>query len=311
MLKIGIYNEAGELVRVLLNEPANGYVKNIDFTVNSKTSTALLAGQKLDIYMGGVEILSSIGQGGTMVVWDGVNNRGQKVETGVYYLKIEQSDQYAHTNVTIRSLTVIKAEAYVELRVYNSAGELVRTIREDKSTVTDKLVLNVAATLATNQEVLIGYSKDPADVIKWDGKNDQGVAVSSGSYEIQIVAQSLGGSATAASKTVVVLNRSNEFLTDEKIYPNPYDQYAGGEMFVTWNASGETGKMRVVFYNLNGEKVRGIDAALSAGMVSWDMKTDNGSKVASGFYVCMLEGRTEEGYLQRKFVKAAVSYKAK
>jgi len=249
-----------------------------------------------------------MGDIGTTFIWDSKNDNGQFVNNGVYYIKIEEKDEFGHTNVKITSISVMNIEQYVEIRIFNSAGELVRTIKENKNYIPDKIMLSVDDVLAIDKErtaIQLTYGSNPSDTIIWDGKNDLGNLVSGGTYEIQVIAKSANGMSVAASKTVLILNETKQFISNVKAYPNPYTGVLTNKLKFTWDYNGN-GTVKIYIYNTAGELIRKIEGLLQAGYVFWDMTTSTGARVSDGNYVCIIEAKNSEGYVEKKKVKIAI-----
>lgn len=199
-------------------------------------------------------------------------------------------------------------EQFVELRIFNSAGELVKTIIENKSYIPNKIMLGIDDVIAIDKEqasIQLTYGNSPADTIIWDGKNDLGNLVSAGIYEIQVIAKSANGISVAASKTVLILNETKKFISNVKAYPNPWTGVLTNKIKFTWDYNGK-GNVRIYIYNKAGELVRKIEGLLQTGYIFWDMSTSTGARVSDGNYVCIIEATNSEGYLEKKKIKIAI-----
>ena len=305
-----LYNEAGEQVKLVIDTPVQGALGDVIITVDGVESNVMTSGSMLSLYFDGITNIDSLGENGTTFVMDALSDRGQLISSGTYYLKIEQEDAYGHTTVKTTSVSMIKVEEYVELRIYNSAGELVRTIKNYSPLSADSIALNIDDVISIDKyssEVKLVYG-GPTDFVSWDGKNNTGELVSSGTYEIQVVVKTATALAVSASKTVTVLNEAKEFLGEFRVYPNPYNGVRDGKMTFEWEAQGE-GKIRIFIYSMTGELVHVLEAGAAGEKAEWDLKTSGGSLVTHGIYVCVLEGVREDGYREFRKTKAAVIYK--
>jgi hypothetical protein len=131
ILTINAYNEAGELVKIIANETVSAMLTEALLEVPGNTQNAIVANDNvLHIIVPGVENQGTLGQGSTTYTWDITNEQSQFVAPGKYYIKIEETDEYGHVNVVVKDILVVRVEQYIELKVFNAAGELVRTIRE-------------------------------------------------------------------------------------------------------------------------------------------------------------------------------------
>ena len=313
VLRIAVYNQAGEMVRLLADTPASKIVGPEDYYVNGEKKTTMTNLDALSFVFTGLETPSTLGAGVSSFFWYAQNSADQTVENGVYYLKVEQTDAYNHTTSYVKSVTVMRTYDYVVLSVFNSAGETVRMIRQDRPMASDKVTLSVADPVYVGEggsgKVIISYGTDPGDNVSWDGKNEKGIMVNSGNYEIQIIVVKADGKSYESSKTVTVLRNEKNFLKSVKAYPNPVkkDLYGARNVVFIWDASGETGEMRISIYNISGERVRMINTPLEFGGAFWGLETnDKGTKASYGIYICMFEATSESGQLQRKKLKLAV-----
>jgi len=316
LVTISVYNEAGEVVRQMEVMRASGPVKSVEYytVVNGEiiqNPPSFAAGDPYAIHLPGIETPDSAGLGGTSIMWDAKNSQGQEVRQGVYYIKVESKDQYGHVSAFINEVTVFRVEEYVELNIFNSAGEIVRSIRQYKSPVSEKLSLKVSELLIINKDgssIAIEYNQ--GEHIMWDGKNSRGRTVTSGTYEIQIVAHTSQGSRIEASKTVIVLNEGKKYMSDIVIAPNPVKRETGKPEMVRliWTTeTAETGTMNIRIYNVAGELVSIINTTLESGEAAWNLRSRGGRKASAGPYVVVFEARNSEGYVERKMEKMGLA----
>lgn len=262
----------------------------------------------LGIYLHGVETPDTMGSEGTMFNWYTDNNALQDVDGGVYYIKVEQKDEFGHTNVVTKQINVIKSEEYVELKVFNSAGELVRTIRENKETEGSNISLRINEVMVIEKggsNFIIKYAEGTDDFLQWDGLSNHGVSVSPGIYEMQVVVKTLGAEKVQASKSITVLNEGDEYLGEIQMHPNPVNTENQDSARITWAGAGE-GDVRVSIYNMKGELVRELASKIETGYVDWDLKTQDNSSAAAGMYIIFVEAHNNEGYFDRKHIKAGL-----
>jgi flagellar hook assembly protein FlgD len=312
ILTINAYNSAGELVKVITSSPVSA-----EFT----TAYMLVSGTAVNLFDpsdGALDInvpgLNGPGQetGAAMnFAWNGTTNANQEVAPGNYYIKISTTDAYGHVNTKVESIQILYIQEYVMLNIFNSAGELVRNI---------KMPYNGSSVISLGVDDVVQVGKDmsniniqyaPGNNIVWDGKNDQGEIVSSGTYEMQVVVQTGQGTTIMASKSVVVLNAAvSGIISDIKILPNPVvvsgDSTTKKSIF-RWSASGN-GTAVIKIFNQAGELVRVINSTIAVGVsgISWDLKTTGGSDAASGIYICVIRVQQDTGEAETKIVKMAV-----
>ena len=99
----------------------------------------------------------------------------------------------------------------VQMSIYNSAGEIVKTYTtfETSSPISS---LNLSASGLTNPGQILQISTNGESLGTWDGTNDNGQLVSNGSYFIKVTTTSPFGATTSVSQTVSV-NLSSSTLT--------------------------------------------------------------------------------------------------
>ncbi len=100
VLRISVYNEAGEKVRTIVAVPTTKEMSVVEF--NSPTGPDIVTPSGgLEIILKDIETPQTLGTGISAFYWDGRNDAGQVVNNGPYYLKLEQKDAYGHiTTIT-------------------------------------------------------------------------------------------------------------------------------------------------------------------------------------------------------------------
>ncbi len=322
VITIGVYNSAGELVRTVAHTRTSAIAMEMKLVSNNTETEIVTSYYPLTIILPGVETPDSIGLGSTSFDWNTVTDGLQGIGNGIYYLKLEQKDEYGHINVLIEEIQVLRHEQYVELRVFNSAGELVRTIREQKpaklSNVALKVICNnkagevVGINKDGTSQITVKYGEDTSDFIVWDGKNAAGMTVSSGTYEMQVIIVTPDGRSIQSSKSVIILNEGNNYLEEVKAYPNPYVGKSRSFITIAWKGKDNKipyGDAVISIYNAAGELIARLTEDASKLSVKWNMKTAGGDNVSQGYYICVVELKNNEGYLDRKWIKIAVKDK--
>jgi flagellar hook assembly protein FlgD len=313
LISVSVFNTAGELVKKIVSSPARGGLSSVEFIVQGGNGQDLmLAEGSLDIVIAGIEVPESYGTGIAVFTWDGKNEQGQYGVPGLYYVTVEETDPYGHTATITKEITLVNLRGYVELRVFNNAGELVRTIRDySKNGKGYKLTVENIPDVFTlypggENDISIKFTSDMGDAFSWDGRNENGLVVSNGIYQIQIVLVNEYLGNMAVSKTVMLLGEGiTDFVGNVIIVPNPYRGEAGGFLEIRWDGATQ-GNARIMILNAAGELVRELAAALESGVVSWDTKTGSGAAVSNGVYVVIVECKSAAGYLDRKVQKMAI-----
>lgn len=316
ILTIDAYNSAGELVKVIAVSPVSA-----EFT----TAYMLVSGTVVNLFDptdGALDInvpgLHGPGQETATSMnfpWNGTTDANQEVPPGNYYIKISTTDTYGHVNTKVESIQVLYIQEYVMLNIFNSAGEVVRTIKTPYtgSSVVSLGVDNVVQVGKDMSDINIQYA--PGNNIVWDGKNSQGEIVSSGTYEMQVVVQTDQGTRIVASKSVVVLNAAvTGIISGIKLMPNPVvvsGDATSKKAIFQWSASGN-GEAVIKIFNQDGELVRTINSTIAAGVagIPWDIRTSGGNDAASGIYICVIRVQQDTGESETKIVKMAVVNKS-
>ena len=311
LIKISVYNEAGELVTTIATVQSSGGLSSVELSVDGQpgTTSVVLGETSLRIFLPGVDTSGQIGLGGSWFTWNGDNAQGQDTNSGQYYVTVAQIDAYGHQDMITKEITVIDNRVYVEMNVFNTAGELVRSIREYGAAYSGSLAVNVPDVITIDpagaNSVVVKYSGNAGDSITWDGKDNAGLIVSNGIYEIQIVVKDAVAGTVIAEKTVSILNSGKVNLGKITIVPNPFRVDQGSSVGIRWDGA-MPGTVSVRIINVAGELVRELTGDLAVGSISWDASTGSGSPVPNGLYIVVIEGKSASGYMDRKIQKLAI-----
>ncbi|MBP7791713.1 MAG: T9SS type A sorting domain-containing protein [Candidatus Goldbacteria bacterium] len=317
LLIIEAYNEAGEKVKLISEVMINKNVIEIETLVNGKDTKIFNPdGSQLVISIPGIWTPEQMGPGVDRVnfVWDGLNENGQTVDNGIYYVKVSVQDNYGHVQTTVMDVHLLRTEESIKVNIFNAAGELVRWIEED-NVLSKDIKLSVPDVLYIPKGGNIDINCGQGNVVEWDGKNSNGYLVTNGSYEIQIQVKTRDGYQKVASKkvTVFVEGNTDTVLYDPqnpdlypKIYPNPkvIEGYEG-EITIEWFKPAE-GEVRIKIYNIAGELVKQIKANLADKSVKWNLKTESGASASSGTYVVVLDAKKATGEKEIKVKKCSI-----
>lgn len=323
-ITVRVYNSAGEVVRTIASVRANKLMTSAKLTINGVETGNMISGEDaFEIFLSGVETPASLGTGGTMFGWEGENDQSQFAGPGAYYLKVEETDTYGHTYTITKEISIIDGREYVELNVFNAAGELVKRQRQygnNYSGFAMNIEVDDLITLVpgANNNVAIKYTGNAADVLTWDGRTGDGMVVSNGIYELQITVKDDIRGIVSTSKTVTVMSEHDKFLGNISLVPNPYtknDEALGG-IEIRWdfgaaawvlnNPMAVPGRINIKIMDMSGALVRKLSGSLSAGYVKWDTIAAKGNPAAGGVYIVIVEAVSAEGYLERKIQKLAI-----
>ena len=317
LLIIEAYNEAGEKVKLITEVRINKNITNIETLFNGKISNMFNPDESpIVISIPGIWTPEQMGPGIERInfAWDGLNQNGQNIDNGVYYIKVSVQDTYGHIQTTIVDVQLLRTEEYIKVNIFNAAGELV-TWLDSKNILGKEIKPSIPDVIYIDKGKKIDIDCGNGNVIQWDGKNSNGYLVTNGSYEIQVQIKTKDGYSTVFSKkvTVFIEQDTDTVLYDPqnpdlypKIYPNPkiadWDQ---GEITIEWFKSAQ-GQIKIKIYNVAGELIKQIRDDLSLKSVKWDLKTDSGKSVSSGAYIIVLEAKKSTGEKEVKIGKFSI-----
>jgi hypothetical protein len=291
-LLVTLYNSAGERVKTLFN----GSVQYISTSMDLSAPLVLSGAAPVSLNLAG-----AAWQGVGGMAWDGDNDSGQFVSSGAYYFKIEFTDPVGGVTALIRPVQVLNGLGQHRLEVYNSAGELVATqALSGTALATGSMTLDSEAMVA-GQRLDVTLKQGANEVPwAWDGRNNQGVLVDSGSYTLQLVQTWPDGRREVQSKGFVVLKAPLTVLPcgEFKAVPNPVR--AGQPVTVLYDPAPGLW-LRARLYNAAGELVGSLSQ--DAGQGSAPL---GDSRLASGVYVAEFEVREGVALIRRDLKKIAV-----
>jgi flagellar hook assembly protein FlgD len=282
---IKVYNSAGEIVRMY------NTVGTYDIVDNFEIENQVFSpdnGQSVKIIIEG-----------KVYSWDGYNQLGSPVENGVYYIHVEAMDKSGFVHSVTKDVTVLTNSVKIQIRVYNSAGEIVKTIPAAVSLTKTganvvKIVPEPPEAFVPNETVQnyveIHYM---GQVIKWDGTNDLGTVVDNGLYTIQVVNIDESGTLTVAKADVTVLHQGFEVVNNVRIIPNPIDVRKNAILTIRYDAIAGT-KVKAKIYNVAGELVKVAENGDNTNEIQWNMR-DTDKRIVQGLYIVVLEARTGNG----------------
>jgi hypothetical protein len=290
---ITLYNPAGELIRdIALKQPLILGSTLGDFTIEDPTF-APQAGQQAVILVNGQTFL-----------WNGSNNNGQQVSSGIYYVKLSSTDSNGNLIVYTHEVVVLAVGNLVQVRIFNSAGEEVRTLASYAygSQQPTRLQPDVTS-MAFGPDPSMG-SKINFDLggltVPWDGTNALGQRVASGTYTVQLVSQSMGGGASIiATTSVTVINASGGVLAGSMAGPNPMLPSDTVLWLRVPNAPAGT-HLIARLYNLAGELIMTARNDLQPDRLSFDM---GGRPVSGGVYIMSVTAVAPWGEVERRNYK--------
>ena len=320
-ISVAVYNEAGEIVKKIAATPSDGQLSDFLLLLDGQTAK-IISNEcgELEIFLPGVSTPYNQIERGSLFTWDVKNNQSQYVDSGIYYIKIEQTDPYGHVISITKSITVFDARQYIEFRVFNTAGEIVRSIRTYKK-------IDLLPTLADAPDIIrlysekenliqIQFTKNPNDFIEWDCKSENGTLLTTGIYEIQVIVVKNNMKPIIVTKTISIINPGKSFLGEISIIPNPVDRKENNNIQIRWDFGMKPwnynpdyafeGETNIKIYNIAGELIWKRISQLQTGYIEWDTKTTNGNLTTRGIYICVIDAMNKSGYFERRINKIVI-----
>jgi len=316
LLVIESYNEAGEKVKVIANTNISNPVSIVEISNNIFNP----AYEKLVLSFPGIWTPEQMGTGVGRISfeWDGKNENGQKINQGVYYIKISVIDPYGHIETIIKEVKLLRTDEYLRINIYNTAGELVTRL-EKRENISNLLNMNLIKDIIyINKGLKYDFNLGGSNYISWDGKTGEGKIIENGIYEIQVEIKTSEGIEKLVSKTVTIFVTEGEKVLYNpenpkeypKVYPNPIVlETEEGEQVIEWYMK-SAGEIKIKIYNIAGELVNEIKGDLNSKYIKWKLNTSKGSPVSSGLYIIVLQAKKTTGEIETKIIKSSVIKKS-
>jgi uncharacterized repeat protein (TIGR01451 family) len=299
---INIYNSAGEVVKTLPVLEISGPVNAINLPTGNQITTLQGPGSTIQIYFDGALIGS----------WDGSNNSGNPVSNGTYEIKVGSiSNAGVESDVSL-SATVNRQLSNITANIYNSTGELVRTLYSLVSDSFDAQMTNVSLSSAAfspglvtsansgSLTITVDTSGTPV-TLTWDGTNNSATVVTPGSYTIQIHWDNGQSYTTDISRTVLVVPTGGSSGT---VVAEPNVLEPSATLTTTFNGTGVTNAwmVNVNIYTIAGQRVTSISGTPGSATAQW-----TASGIASGLYFAAVEVENASGgVIERQTLKLLV-----
>jgi len=300
LVKIGVYNEAGELVKELLVRDFSQSIDNVTLGPDAKVESLN-------------DTIQVLYKGLVLAAWDGTNTLGDPATNGIYYIKVDNSDSLGMTTSVSMQVVVSRTLSKITANIYNAAGEVVRHLYKMVDDPVGGAMTGVdlstgviepgiaAPTDPAQLEVVLQTTVGPVTLV-WDGKNDKGEVVMGGHYQLEVKWDNGKGSVTEITKGVLVVGgRVPQGTAVAK--PNVLTIANGTRVSVIEVNSAQGLTVRGRVYTVAGELVATlVNDPASPWKTAWD-----GGTVASGLYLAVVEGVNAQGGLAlRQVVKIMV-----
>ncbi|HVM33000.1 MAG TPA: hypothetical protein VMU88_07685, partial [bacterium] len=281
---VGIYNSVGELIEQfpVQNAPAGDFNFSLgpDSVITSLNSpvTLMVGGQPLDS-------------------WNGTNADGTPVSNGQYYIKVDRVDGGEVDSVT-QPIVVNRQLAHLTVAVYNEAGEIVAHLLTQVTDATGSALTGVS--LSSDVVEPNGPGPDNQVVVRdshgqvlavWNGCNDQGQALASGTYFIEVDDQEGAGGNANITQSVAVLSPGTGH--GGVILAKPNVATSGSPLVVFADDDSTNVTLRVGIYDVAGELVQSILGGPGANQASWDT-----TGKASGVYFARIKSLDSSNHIR-------------
>jgi flagellar hook assembly protein FlgD len=288
-VSINVYNSAGEVVKTIpvksYSEPINGII----LSTSNLITTLQGPGSTIEIFYNGTLI-------GT---WDGSNNSGNPVTNGNYVIKVDSTSSTGSVTTVAQDATVNRQLSNITATIYNSAGEVVRTLYNVVLDGNNSQMTNVnlsstviqpgsTSTTASTLQIIVMNSGSPV-TLTWDGTNNQGTVVTPGSYTVQLNWDDGQGQTTDISRTVIVTGGGGATGT---VLAEPNVLEPSQTLTTTFNGTGVTNAwtVNVKIYTIAGQMVTSLQGAPGMQSAQW-----TATGIASGLYFAVVEVQDANG----------------
>jgi flagellar hook assembly protein FlgD len=281
---VGVYNEAGELVKEVWVQQLSQEI--LSFNLFSQPTITSLHGQVYIEY-----------QGQQIATWDGTNSTGDPVTNGKYYVKVDNVDSLGVVTSVSQLVMVSRSIARITVNIYNEAGEIVRHLYSYADDPNNNPLSNVqlstsvikpSETSGSNSTVAITSTNGMTLV--WDGKSDSGAIVTNGHYQVEVHYTDGKGGEQVITEGVVVQS-ANAAITNGNVFAGPNVLKNGVnttlvQVYANWSYT-----LTARLYNTAGELVKpAVTGQPGANKVPLDV-----SGVASGLYFVVVDMTNAQG----------------
>ena len=182
-LKIGVYNEAGELIKEIYAQNSSQPVSLFQLSTTSITS----ANGVVSVYVGGVLVAT----------WDGTSADGTPVLNGSYFIKVDNINPLGSVTTVTQEVTVSRSLSTITVAVYNEAGEIVKHLyAQVTASVGEPLqYLSLSAPVIQPGDPAAAGTPSSTTIrveipgggvtLVWNGTNDSGSFVTNGQYFVE------------------------------------------------------------------------------------------------------------------------------
>ncbi len=300
-VKIGVYNEAGELIDTILTEQLSAPIQNIVLASSNAITSLNGPNNAVTIYSGGMPI----------GVWNGLTSGGTPASNGIYYVKVDNLSPTGAEISTTQQVTVSRTLYTSTILIYNEAGEVVKHLYAytDDPGPAGVGSVQLSATViqpgspgpGTPSQLTISLSN--GTTVVWDGTSDSGSYVQSGQYLVEVHTTNGTGGEETVVKTVMVNDRNTTMGAGTVTAGPNVLKASNGILTTTFRTdSSQSLTLEVSIYTVAGELVTKV-----VGQAGTDQATWNASGVASGLYLAVVDLTNPNGNsLGRQILKVLI-----
>jgi len=283
-VSVDVYNSAGEVVKTIPIQSFSQPINNITLSTSNLITTLQGLGSTIQIYYNGNLI-------GT---WDGSNNSGKPVSNGTYVIKVDSVSLVGGVTSVSQQATVNRQLSNITATIYNSSGEVVRTLYNLVGDGNNSQMMNVnlSSNVITPGSVINGSKADLQIIIvttgnpvtlTWDGTNNLATVVTPGTYSIQLHWDDGQGQIADISRSVLVISGGGVSGT---VLAEPNVLEPAQTMTTTFNGTGimNAWVLNVKIYTIAGQIVALISGTQGTATASW-----TATGIASGLYLASVE----------------------
>lgn len=239
-VNIAVYNAAGEKVAGIADAAG----------VYSQVISAKPLSPGFDPDSGGAASIMLLGPN-QLLLWNGAGSDGQTVAGGIYYVKIEVKDPFGKVEAFTESVNVLRSSSPTFVEIYNSAGELVRTLPAPAGYQSVGLKTSAGAIAPGPQATPVVMTFAGGATVSWDGLNATGEIVAPGIYQIKVRSAKTG---LDYAGSVTVLRAAAGNAPDIAMEENPHRMAKGPFRFKV-NGTVSVTQISGALYNAAGERV--------------------------------------------------------
>jgi flagellar hook assembly protein FlgD len=238
-------------------------------------------------------------QGQAVAYWDGIAPTGNPISNGIYYLKVDNVDTLGVVKSTTQQVTVNRSFYKTTIKIYNEAGEVVRTIYSYVDNAGQNSVLGVQLSNTVIEPGVgqgagvpsyLTITLSNGTAVTWDGTSDNGTYVQNGQYFVEVHSVDGQGGETVLTKQVAVENHGNPGAGVVTAWPNLLTRNDHVMTFHTDSSQAQA--IKISLYTVAGELVQVVSGDTGANPPQWDT-----TGKASGVYIAVAESRDANGKL--------------